>query len=507
MAKYKHVIDDVEVILNERCGNYAKITLLSSFDALTVRKYYSGKYWHKYKLTVTLKPWKAIAEAKTTKKRHEEIVAHTTQDIPVSRNSYKSAHNPSSFLSMSKPHYKGDTRKPGYAKGGSEFRKRQKRMFCYKRCDPSGYCEGHYSQEYPIKLSGLTLNVKEKDIFKLVKPFGTLTRPIRVARYPENQRCYAYADYCSKHSAIQAVHGLDESEFGGSKIHVCHRGELEVVHSCKEKLHALLSSELASSESSISRGNTGDAKEIVYNTVSYNGEDNHQNSTTKCDSITYGPVIIDQSKISACTLKPDISESDHKSVVSTNSLELATQHLPLLNDALNDKHMHTLRLSSTNLDLNALCSTEYLSSDQPNIMTETSCASLAVTNIHPGISIQELEMHLKSYGSLAAPISIQYESDCNSCSAVVHYVSVDDSITALSQLHGSSLNGYQLHVINCGNNMADANMVKIKGIKSIAVEEFPTKAFGKPLQQVTVRRANNESMSLLTIKKKSCTTW
>ena len=44
MVKFKHVIDDVEVVLYEKWGGYAKVTLSTPSDACTVMKYYSGKY-------------------------------------------------------------------------------------------------------------------------------------------------------------------------------------------------------------------------------------------------------------------------------------------------------------------------------------------------------------------------------------------------------------------------------------------------------------------------------
>ena len=87
------------------------------------------------------------------------------------------------------------------------------------------------------------MNIKEKDVVKLVKPFGDLTSRIRFASYPQNGICYAYANYCNSSSAIAAVSELDRSEFNGVKIHVCHRGELGVDHSCHKMLQILAAEE------------------------------------------------------------------------------------------------------------------------------------------------------------------------------------------------------------------------------------------------------------------------
>jgi len=47
-------------------------------------------------------------------------------------------------------------------------------------------------------------------------------------------------------SAVTAVSKLNNSEFDGRLIHVCHRGELEVEHSCVKELKDLVSSGLPS---------------------------------------------------------------------------------------------------------------------------------------------------------------------------------------------------------------------------------------------------------------------
>ena len=58
--------------------------------------------------------------------------------------------------------------------------------------------------------------------------------------------------------------------------------------------------------------------------------------------------------------------------------------------------------------------------------------SLQISNLHPDTSVQDLEKYLKPYGSLAAPISIRYHGNSDSCSAVVHYDSVDASVSVMT---------------------------------------------------------------------------
>ena len=77
---------------------------------------------------------------------------------------------------------------------------------------------------------------------------------------------------------------------------------------------------------------------------------------------------------------------------------------------------------------------------------DSNCKSLQICNLHPNTSVQDLEKHLKPYGSLAAPISIRYHGDSDSCSAVVQYDSVDVSKSVIKKLDGSDFNGYQVCV-------------------------------------------------------------
>jgi len=61
MVKSKYVSVDVEVMLNEKWRNYAKVTLSKPSDALAAMKYWQWKVLAR--IAVTLKPWKNKAEA------------------------------------------------------------------------------------------------------------------------------------------------------------------------------------------------------------------------------------------------------------------------------------------------------------------------------------------------------------------------------------------------------------------------------------------------------------
>ena len=135
--------------------------------------------------------------------------------------SCESSHNSVSQLSQSfsgsyfLPPYPGSvgdskTDKPVYSQSKTQLETQQKRKPDHKTADSHN---GRYNKEYTIKLSGLKIDVEEKEIFELVKPFGDLTSRVRIASYPESGVCYAYVIYYSIQAALNAVSQLDESEF------------------------------------------------------------------------------------------------------------------------------------------------------------------------------------------------------------------------------------------------------------------------------------------------------
>lgn len=58
LEEFQQYIVGVEVVLNEKCGNYAKVTFTTHSDAKAAMKYYSNQPWYDMGINVTLKPWK-----------------------------------------------------------------------------------------------------------------------------------------------------------------------------------------------------------------------------------------------------------------------------------------------------------------------------------------------------------------------------------------------------------------------------------------------------------------
>ena len=226
MIKFKQVVVDIEVIKNKKWGNYAKVTFQTVSDARSALYHYDGQYWTEHDLYVFLKPWKTkipdMSYLSPSKKTGSPII---TSSGTKNASHYASSENlAGSRLSNQKLHY-------------SSCKNLTSRF--YK------------SHEYTIKLSGLKTDVRKQEITKLVTPFGELTiySPIKVVSYSKTGVCYAYVNFCSKQSAVTAVSHLDQTWFDGRLIHVCHKGELEVEHSCAKELDYLMTLELSSNTS------------------------------------------------------------------------------------------------------------------------------------------------------------------------------------------------------------------------------------------------------------------
>ena len=237
LEEYEQNIVSIEVELNEKHGNYARVTFETSTDAQEAMAYYSGQYWYEFGVHVVLKPWKKKERAQKRKKqqRHSKRIYDEDDDDNLSicsdstQQSETYSYKDSYFL---EPYYDSKAGKPIYSENSAELKQQEKKL--------TG-SSGSRKEEYTIKISGLSFDVKEKDILKLVKPFGALTSPVRIASYPQNGICYAYVNYCSLSSAraCAAVAELDRSEFTNARIHVCHKGKLGVNHSCRKKLQEL----------------------------------------------------------------------------------------------------------------------------------------------------------------------------------------------------------------------------------------------------------------------------
>ena len=65
LEEFQPSIVNVEVVLNEKCGNYAKVTFATHPDARAAMKHYSNQPWYDIGVNnVTLKPWKDNASPK-----------------------------------------------------------------------------------------------------------------------------------------------------------------------------------------------------------------------------------------------------------------------------------------------------------------------------------------------------------------------------------------------------------------------------------------------------------
>ena len=239
LEEYEQSIVSIKVELNEKHGNYARVTFETSTDAQEAMAFYSGRYWYEFGVHVVLKPWKEKKRAQKRKKqqRHSKHIYDEDDDDDnlsiCSDNTQQSdtySYKDSYFLQPYPGSYDSKAGKPIYSENSAESKQQEKKL------TGSG---GPRKEEYTIKISGLSYDVKEKDILKLVKPFGDLTNPVKIASYPQNGICYAYVDYCSLSSARAAVAELDRSEFNNARMHVCHRGKLGMNHSCRKKLQEL----------------------------------------------------------------------------------------------------------------------------------------------------------------------------------------------------------------------------------------------------------------------------
>ena len=241
LEEYEPSIVSIEVELNQRHGNYAKVTFETPAVAYKAMDYYSGQYWGEFDVQVVLKPWKEKSRSSQKKwRQHFEDTYYEDDDnfsicSESSQQSISRSYNPSSHFLLPYPDSsESKAGEPIYSEYDAESTESMQ-----KRKKPS-ISGGSRKEEYTVKISGLNFDIREKDILRLVKPFGDLTSPVRIASFPENGICYAYANYCTSISAREAVSKLDKSKFNGVKIHVCHKGKkLRVDHSCRKELEKL----------------------------------------------------------------------------------------------------------------------------------------------------------------------------------------------------------------------------------------------------------------------------
>ena len=70
LEEFQHSIVTIEVVLNEKCGNYAKVTFATHSDAQAAIQQYNNQPWYDIGINVTLKPWKDRKEFASPPKKH-----------------------------------------------------------------------------------------------------------------------------------------------------------------------------------------------------------------------------------------------------------------------------------------------------------------------------------------------------------------------------------------------------------------------------------------------------
>ena len=238
LHEYRQSVTSIQVVFSKKWGNFAKITFVTSAAAQAAIKHYSGLYWHEFGVCVTLKPWEEMKESYVVRHkqeyRDEGLSAHDTNNMA---DSHKI---PMLQCTLSDKRQSEST--TGHPMLSSTTQTNNSAILTDLRFTnyKNSNCN---SKVYTIKVCGLTLNVEKQQLEALVIPFGDLTSPVKINRYPNNGICYAYVNYHDQHSAIAAVSKLDGYEFNGIKIHVCHKGHLQVYHNCDSEHRALNASQ------------------------------------------------------------------------------------------------------------------------------------------------------------------------------------------------------------------------------------------------------------------------
>ena len=256
---YRQSVNSIEVVFSKKWGNFAKITFVTSAAAQAAIKHYSGLHWHEFGVCVTLKPWEEMKESYVVQHkqeyRDEGLSAHDTNNMA---NSHKIP-----MLQCTLSDEKQSESTTGHPILSNTTQTNNSAILTDSRFTnyKNSNCN---SKVYTIKVSGLTLNVEKQELEALVIPFGDLTSPVKINRYPNNGICYAYVNYHDQHSAIAAVSKLDGYEFNGTKIHVCHKGHLQVYHNCDSEHRALNASQRLKCGSTTIAPSNRDARKSDY---------------------------------------------------------------------------------------------------------------------------------------------------------------------------------------------------------------------------------------------------
>ena len=254
--EHRQTVINIEVVCKKK-GNFAKITFVTSATAQAAIKHYNGQHWYEFGVCVALKPWEEKSVLQYEQEYGDEgLSAHDNSSMV---DSYRKPKLQCTLLdgnqSQSATGYL-----PPYPMHSNTTHAMTSDILSDSHLQ--NYENSTYnSKEYTIKIYGLSLNVRKQEIDALVIPFGDLTSPVKINRYRSNNICYAYVNYLDQHSAIAAVSKLDGSELNGMKIHVCHKGQLEVYHNCRSEHRALNASQrLKCSGTTVTSSNTDTEK-------------------------------------------------------------------------------------------------------------------------------------------------------------------------------------------------------------------------------------------------------
>ena len=235
LHKYRQTVISIEVV-SKKWGNFGKITFVTSAATQAAIKHYSGQYWHEFGVYVTLTPWEEKNKSCISQRKQE----YGGEGLFVQGNSsmvdlYKRPGLQCTLLDEIQSESTTGFLSPYPMLSDTTHTKNSDDLTVVH---PLHY--ENSTEEYTIKVYGLSLNIRKQELEALLIPFGDLTSPVKINCYPKNNVCYAYVNYHDQHSAIAAVSELDGYEFNGTKIHVYHKGHLEVYHNCRSEHRALI---------------------------------------------------------------------------------------------------------------------------------------------------------------------------------------------------------------------------------------------------------------------------
>ena len=260
--------------------------------------------------------------------------------------------------------------------------------------------ERQYTKLYTIKLSGLGFNTAKREIEKLVEPFGDLASRAKIIRY-HHEVCYAYVDYWQKSSAEEAVLCLDKSELSGTKIHVCHKGELGTDHNCGRELKALNNPKKLTSDMNVP-------------------------SATPSESHT---------------LTSDPKANEHHEIEADETPHEVTNLSP-------DASASTVDCVKENL-------VSELTSSESSHRQSSKVYSIKLSGFRINIKGSKIERLVIPFGDIADPIVISQYPETNIAYALVNYKQKNSAEKAVLELDRREFNNQKIHVCHQGELPVD----------------------------------------------------